>query len=166
MTTFIPGSRATAASGGPTSEAILLPRFRIRSDVSTASPLSVPADHGRDRQIGEDRGAEIAVQNAPDPASELDQERTVETQTLANALHILRARLVARDHHGGITRRDVEQAEHEQRDDCHHRQGRDDATEDVREHLASAYHHADFDTFQKNGSGPLVMPETFLRQAV
>ncbi|MGY4345149.1 hypothetical protein ACVWXM_001613 [Bradyrhizobium sp. GM7.3] len=43
MTTFIPRSRANAASGGPTSEAILLPRFRIRSDVSTASPLSVPS---------------------------------------------------------------------------------------------------------------------------
>jgi hypothetical protein len=26
--------------------------------------------------------------------------------------------------------------------------------------------HADFDTPQKNGNGPFVMPETFLRHAV
>lgn len=106
------------------------------------------------------------MQDAPDPASELDQERPVEAEALADALHILRACLVACDHHGGITRRDIKQAEHEQRNDRHHWQGRDDATEDVGEHLASTHDHADFDTPQKNGSGPFVMPETFLRHAV
>ncbi len=106
------------------------------------------------------------MQDAPDPASELDQERPVEAEALPDALHILRTRLVARDHHGRIARRDVEQAEHEQRDDRHDWQGRDDATEDVGEHLASAHDHADLDTPQKNGSGPLATPETFLRHAV
>ena len=44
------------------------------------------------------------------------------------------ARLIARDHRGGIAGRDVEQAEHEQRDHRHHRDGREEPPEDVVEH--------------------------------
>ena len=44
-------------------------------------------------------------------------------------------RLVARDHRGRIARRDVEQAEHEQRDDRHHGNGREDTPDDVGEHV-------------------------------
>ena len=106
------------------------------------------------------------MQDAPDPASELDQEGPVEAEALADALHILRACLIARNHHGGITRRDVEQAEHEQCNNRHHRQGGDDAPEDIGEHLASVQDHAVFDTPQNKGTGPLATPDTFLRHAV
>ena len=123
-------------------------------------------DQGRDRQVGEDRGAEIAVQDAPEPAPELDQERPVEAEALANALNVGGARLVAGDHRRRIARRDVEQAEHEQRDDRHHRHGRQNAPEDIREHVGSPRRHAVFDTPQKKGSGPFTIPETFLRHAV
>ena len=98
--------------------------------------------------------------------AELDQERPVEAEALADALDVGRARLVAGDHRGRIARRDVEQAEHEQRDDPHHGDGRENAPEDIREHVGLPRRHAVFDTPQKNGSGPLAMPETFLRQAV
>ncbi len=91
-----------------------------------------------DRKVGEDRGAEVAMQDAPDPASELDQERTVEAEALADPLHVGRACLIARDHRRRIARRDVEQAEHEQRDDRHHGQRREDSPEDVGQHVPSA----------------------------
>ena len=106
------------------------------------------------------------MQDVPDPAPELDQERPVEAEALANALDVGGARLVAGDHRGRIARRDVEQAEDEQRDDRHHRQGREDAPEDIGEHVGLPRRHAVFDTPQKKGSGPLAIPETFLRQAV
>ena len=98
--------------------------------------------------------------------AEPDQERPVEAEALANALDVGRARLVAGDHRRRIARRDVEQAEHEQRDDRHHGDGREDAPEDIREHVGLLRRHAVFDTPQKNGSGPFAMPETFLRHAV
>ena len=106
------------------------------------------------------------MQDVPEPGPELDQKRPVEAEALANALDVGGARLVAGDHRRRIARRDVEQAEDEQRDDPHHGQGRENAPEDIREHVGSPRRHAVFDTPQKNGSGPLAMPETFLRHAV
>ena len=96
--------------------------------------LDALRDHGRDRQVGEDRLAEIAVQDLPDPLAEADQERPVEAEARPDALHVGRRRLVARDHRGGIAGGDVEQAEHEQRHHRHHRDGRDDAAGDVGQH--------------------------------
>ena len=106
------------------------------------------------------------MQDVPEPAPELDQKRPVETEALADALDVGGARLIARDHRGRIARRDVEQAEDEQRHDRHHWHGRENAPEDIRDHVGSPHRHAVFDTPQKNGSGPFTIPETFLRHAV
>src|SRR4029453_2286380 len=76
------------------------------------------------------------------------------------------ARLGARDHHRRITRRDLEQAEDEQRDDLHHRYCRKKAPEDIGQHADSPLRQADFDTPQKNGSGPFAIPLMFFRHAV
>ncbi len=102
----------------------------------------------------------------PDPRPELDQKRPVEAEALAYALNVGGTRLVARDHHRRIARRDVEQAEDEQRDDRHHGQGRENTPENIGDHVGSPHRHALFDTSQKNGSGPFTMPEMFLRHAV
>ena len=106
------------------------------------------------------------MQDMPEPGPELDQKRPVEAEALAYALNVGGARLVACDHRRRIARRDVEQAEDEQRDDPHHGQGRENAPEDIREHVGLLRRHAVFDTPQKNGSGPFAIPETFLRHAV
>ena len=106
------------------------------------------------------------MQDIPEPGPELDQKRPVEAEALAYPLDVGGARLVACDHRGRIARRDVKQTEDEQRDDPHHRQGRENTPKDIREHVGLLRRHAVFDTPQKNGSGPLAMPETFLRHAV
>ena len=106
------------------------------------------------------------MQDVPEPAPELDQKRPIEAEALANPLDVGGARLVARDHRRRIARRDVEQTEDEQRDDRHHRDGRENAPQDIREHVGSPHRHAVFDTSQKKGSGPFTIPEMFLRHAV
>jgi hypothetical protein len=108
----------------------------------------------------------IEVQDMPDPAPELHQKRPVEAEALAYALNVGRARLIASDHRGRIARRDVEQAEDEQRDDPHHGQGREYAPQNIRDHVGLLRRHTVFDTPQKKGNGPLAIPETFLRHAV
>ena len=65
--------------------------------------------------------------------AELDQEGPVEPEALADALDVGGRRLIAGDHRGRIARRDVEQAEHEQRDHRHDGDGREDASDDVAE---------------------------------
>ncbi len=57
------------------------------------------------------------MQHVPEPAAEADKERPVEAERGADALDSLGRRLVAGDHRRRIARRDVEQAEDEQRDD-------------------------------------------------
>ena len=106
------------------------------------------------------------MQDAPEPRAELDQKRLVEAKALANTFNVGGARLVTGDHRRRIAGRDVEQTEHEQRDDRHHGQGRENAPEDIREHVDSPHRHAVFDTPQKNGSGPFATPEMLLRHAV
>jgi hypothetical protein len=107
------------------------------------------------------------VQDSPQPGPELHQKRLVETEALANPLNVGGARLIARDHRGGIARRDVKQTEDEKRDDRHHGQRRQDTPEDIRDHLGSPhYRYAVFVTSQKKGNGPFAIPETFLRHAV
>jgi len=80
-----------------------------------------------DRQIGEDRAAKIGMQQPPRPVRDLHQERPVEPEALPDALDIGRRRLIARDHRSRIAGRDEQQAEHEQRDHHHHRDGRQNA---------------------------------------
>jgi hypothetical protein len=46
-----------------------------------------------DREVGEDRSAEIAMQDAPGPVAELDEEGPFETEALADALDIGGGRL-------------------------------------------------------------------------
>ncbi len=87
-----------------------------------------------DRQVGEDRGAEVAVENLPAPLAEPDQERPVEAKARPDARDIVRCRLVAGDHRGRIAGRDVEEAKHEQRNHRHHRDGGEDAADDVVQH--------------------------------
>ncbi len=106
------------------------------------------------------------MQDTPEPGPELDQKRPVEPEALANTLNVGGTRLVARDNRRRIARRDVEQTEHEQRDDRHHRHGRENAPEDIRDHVGLPHRHAVFDTPQKKGSGPLTTPDMFLRHAV
>src|SRR6185436_5953646 len=101
------------------------------------------------------------MQDIPEPGPELDQKRPVEAETLAYPFDIGGAGLIACDHRGGITRRDVKQTEAEQRGE-----GRENTPEDIRDHICLLRRHAVFETPQKNGSGPLAMPETFLRHAV
>ena len=74
------------------------------------------------------------MQDAPGPLAEAHQEGPVEAEALADALDVGRRRLVARDHGGRVARRDVKQAEDEQRDDRHHGDRREDAAEDVAYH--------------------------------
>ena len=97
---------------------------------------------------------------------ELHQERPVEAEALADALDVLRRRLVAGDHRGRVARRDEQQAEHEQRDHHHHRDGRQNTPDDEGEHAPTLPPVlCGLATPQKNGIGPLTMPLTFLRQA-
>ena len=80
--------------------------------------------------------AEVAAQDLPDPLAEADQEWTIEAEACPDAAphrpaspdrpRITRGRIAGA----------IEQAEHEQRYDRHHRDGRDDAAGDVGQHGA------------------------------
>ena len=91
-------------------------------------------DHVGDRQVGEDRGAQIAVQDVPEPVDEAHQERPVEAERGADALDVGGRGLVAGDDRGGIARGDVEQTEDEQRHHQHDRDRGEDAADDVGQH--------------------------------
>src|SRR5437588_9313004 len=74
------------------------------------------------------------MHDLPDPLAEADQEWPIEAEALANAFHVSRRCLIAGDHCRGVARCDVEEAEDEQRDHRHHRDGRHDAPDDVAQH--------------------------------
>src|SRR5580704_7719973 len=57
-----------------------------------------------DRQVREDRDAEIAMQQSPDPGRELDIERLVESQLLADAGDVVGGRRVSGYDGGGVAR--------------------------------------------------------------
>ena len=69
-----------------------------------------------DRQVGEDRGAEIALQDVPEPVEESHQKWPVKPERGAYALDIGGCGLVAGDDGGGIARGDVEKTEDEEGD--------------------------------------------------
>jgi hypothetical protein len=74
------------------------------------------------------------MEELPAPFAEAGEERPVEAEGRADALDIGGRRLVAGDHRRRIARCDIEQAEHEQRDHRHHRDGREDAPDDIGHH--------------------------------
>ena len=115
-------------------------------------------NHAGDRQVGEDRHAEVTAHHVPGPFAEADQERAVEAQPGADTFHVRRRRLVAGDDGGRVSRCEIQQAEHEQRHDRHDRDRREHPPDEVAEHQV-------FWTPQNTGNGALTMPLTFLRQA-
>ena len=90
--------------------------------------------HVRDRQVGEDRGAEVAVQDLPQPFAEADQEGAIKTERGADALDVGGGGLVAGDDGGRIAGGDVEQAEDEEGDHQHDRDGGQNAPDGIGEH--------------------------------
>ena len=104
------------------------------------------------------------MQDLPNPLAKADEEGSIQTEALTNAFDVGGRRLVAGYHRRRIARRNVQQAEHEECDHRHHRDGGDDAPNDVGEH-GLRRRQAVLPTPQKNGSGPLTTPLTFLRQA-
>ena len=154
--------------------------------------LDPQGDQLRNRQRGEDRGAEIALQHPEEPFAEADQIGAVEPEALADALDIGGRGLVAGDDGRRVARRDIEEREDEQRHESHDGDRRDDTSDDKSEHrdldvrLSDAglsgpedpdspitvlsgrcggVRHQALDTPQKTGNGPLVTPCTFFRQA-
>jgi hypothetical protein len=72
--------------------------------------------------LGEDRGAEIAGEDAAEPADELDRQRLVEAEHLAQPVDVVGGREVAGDQRRGVPRREVDQEEDDHRHHRHHRQ--------------------------------------------
>src|SRR5262249_16114505 len=75
-----------------------------------------------------------STMSSPHPLPARRQERPLDPGALADGLEGRRRRLVAGNPRRGIARRDVEQAEHEQRDHRHHGDGRENPPDDVGEH--------------------------------
>jgi len=98
--------------------------------------LQALRDHVRDRQVGEDRGAQVAVQYVPQPVAEAHQERPVEPERRTDAVDIRGRRLVPRNDRRRVTGREIEQAEHEEGNGQHHRDGGEDASDSVGEHVS------------------------------
>ena len=91
-------------------------------------------DEFRDRQVGEDRNAEIALQEAPHPAAELDVDGLVEAELGADADDVFDRRGIAGDDRGGIARAQIQKREDKDCDDRHDRDRRQDAPDDIGEH--------------------------------
>ena len=98
------------------------------------SRLHALSDQRGHRQIGENRRAEVAVQQPPDPAAELHQERLVQTELRADALDVVGGRNVTGDNRGRIARRQEQQREHEQRDHRHDDQRRAEPAQNIDDH--------------------------------
>jgi hypothetical protein len=89
------------------------------------------ADQPRDREVGEDGNAEIAVQHVPGPLDETDQERLVEPELVADLGDVVGGRQIACDERCGIAGGEIKEREHEHADDHHHRQRRYQAPHQV-----------------------------------
>ena len=92
------------------------------------------ADHLQHRHIRDQGNAEIAMQQLADPGEELGIERFVQPERGANALELLRRRVVAGQNRGGIARGQPQQQKHEQRHHAHHGYGGKDAAKQISEH--------------------------------
>ena len=75
----------------------------------TVAVLDALADQRGDRQTGKDRGAQIAVQQAPGPTAKAHHEGLIEPQLGADAGNVGLGGDVAGDHRGGVARAEVEQ---------------------------------------------------------
>ncbi len=95
------------------------------------------ADQLRNRVRGEDRVAEIAAQQLPDPGEELDQQRLVEPQLGADLRDVLGRREIAGDDRGRIAGREMQQREDEHGDDEDHRHGRQQAADQEDVHVVA-----------------------------
>ena len=78
-------------------------------------------DVGRDRTVGDERAAEIALRDLDHELAVLDEERLIEAEPLAQRLARRRARLIAEHDDGRVARHDPHQEEHERQ---HRPQGR------------------------------------------
>ena len=170
-------------------------RHHERAERERDGRLDALTDELRDRKIGEDRRAQIAVRQRPQPASELHQERVVEAEPGVNAPDVLVGRDVSGDDRGRIARRQIQKREHHERDDRHHDDSREQAPDDVRDHpppsAASGcrpstgsgrtvdenplvvslsnherMHRYFFSTFHMSVIGAMITPERFVRYAV
>ncbi len=94
-------------------------------------------DHVRHRQPGEDRIAEVAVQDLPQPGPEPDQERLVEPERDADGGDLRRRRLVAGDDRRRIAGGEIEQSEDHEGDHQHDRDRREYPPRGVGEHRFS-----------------------------
>ncbi len=86
------------------------------------------------RHVGDQRDAEIAVQQLADPGEELHVERLVQPERGADTLELLGRRVVAGEDRGGIARRQPQQQKHKQRHHAHHGNGGEDAANEISEH--------------------------------
>ena len=75
------------------------------------------------------------MQQLADPGEELGVERLVEAERGADALELLRRRIVAGEDRGGIAGRQPQQQKHKQRHHAHHGDGGEDAAKQISEHL-------------------------------
>ena len=112
-------------------------------------------DQGRDRQVGEDRDAEIAVQQVPDPGRRTGYRAAGRARApggcaaMSAGVAVSPAMIAAGSPGLRCNRR-----EHEQRHDRHDRDGREDSSDDVGEHppipsvlrdVPEKYHRGDDD---------------------
>ena len=122
-----------------------------------------------DGKPGEDGRAKIAPQNLEDPFAKTHEIRPVKAEALPDLLDVGRRRLIPGNDGRRITGRKIKQTEHEQRDESHNGDRRDDPADEKNGHVGlypnRGFGRQAFATPQKNGSGPLVTPVTFFRQA-
>ena len=84
--------------------------------------------------MGEDRRAEVALEELADPGAELHQEGPVEAELAVDAGDVLRRRVVAGDDGGGVARRHVEEGEDEEGHHPHDGDGGQETADEVDAH--------------------------------
>ena len=109
-----------------------------RRDRQSDGRLDALGDQLGDRQVGEDRDAEIAVQQTPYPRHELDVKRLIKPELLPDPGDVVQCRGIAGDDDRRVAGAQMQQREDEQSDDRHDRDRRKDAPDDIGKH-ASAY---------------------------
>ena len=90
-----------------------------------------------DRLAEEDRLAEIEPQHAAEPAHELDRQRVVQPELIAQPRDVLGRGAVAQDHRRRIARRQMDQREDDDADDDQHRHQHHQPAQDVGGHGTS-----------------------------
>jgi hypothetical protein len=95
------------------------------------------------------------MEEAPDPGCELDIERLVEAERLVDAGDVGGSGGIAGDDRRRVSGAQMEQRKHKQRHHRHDRDGREDSSDDVGEHLLFPQ---SFATFQRNTTGATMIP--------